>query len=242
LGLQLFQNVPKYISDVFTSIWGSIATGSAGIGLVIVKYLRQVHFNHPNYFAYTMTTTVIFIMLVAGLQSLIQPIDDGSTIQPPAEATLISLDAGLQNKEISFELSPPIAGQQATYAMKGFYMIVNNKLKGHVEPIRFTTTSQFNPQFPMHLTRASIQICYIHILGGIPGRPDLNGKWGMQSYPMTKKSYNSSPDFDVVLTPSSTISIPEFNFEIEMPKDLKSDRAWLCGAIYQEGDAYWPAS
>lgn len=71
LGLSAFENVPGWLAESYKSIWTSVASGAAGIGLAIVKALqRKKDEAHPNYLLLIGLTTVGMLALIFVLPTL----------------------------------------------------------------------------------------------------------------------------------------------------------------------------
>ena len=232
----VFAQLPDFITGTFSSIWASIAAGTAGVGLVVVKALVRKGQPRPHYLLYILVSSLSICLIVVLLGSAL--FKNKPHMDPPVDVEVVDLK---QNDVRKFDLeTPQMAGMASTYAMTGSYSIKAGHIVGHVDPIEFRTNDQFKPQYPLSISRAALSLCYIHILKDIPGLPQLNGTLGVESSPRNPKSSNATPVFNIVLNADQTNTLPGFDFDIPVPSDYRSRRGWLCGQVYN-GSGFFPA-
>src|ERR1700704_6654091 len=58
LGLETFERLPDFITGTYKGFWTSAVTGTAGVGLAIVKSLIDRGANQPNYLKQIAITTI----------------------------------------------------------------------------------------------------------------------------------------------------------------------------------------
>ncbi len=83
-----FEDLPQWLHDFFSSIWTSIAAGSAGIGLAVVKALkRNPTGSRPNYMLWILGTTVIILLLIFLLPRMFKAPEPPAVTRSPLEST-----------------------------------------------------------------------------------------------------------------------------------------------------------
>jgi hypothetical protein len=80
-GIDAFEHLPGWLSESYHAIWTSIATGTAGIGLAIVKVLtRKPQDRRPNYLLLIGITTVVMVIFIFILPKAFKQREDGRRI------------------------------------------------------------------------------------------------------------------------------------------------------------------
>jgi hypothetical protein len=70
-GINAFQHLPPWLEESYHAVWSAAATGTAGIGLAIVKLLKQkTEGASPNYLLYILGSTMVMLVLIGLLPSL----------------------------------------------------------------------------------------------------------------------------------------------------------------------------
>jgi hypothetical protein len=78
IGIDAFEHLPGWLSESYHAIWTSIATGTAGIGLAIVKALTRPQDRRPNYLLLIGITTVMMVIFIFILPRAFKQRDDRS--------------------------------------------------------------------------------------------------------------------------------------------------------------------
>jgi hypothetical protein len=219
-----FQILPAFVTDAYSAIWASLASGGAGVGLVVVKSLLQDRTARPNYFLYVALTSTAFVFAVIAIAMVSQYLNPRPPLYPPTGVTLLD-KAG----PASFEFSS-LPGSQASVRMKGTYQVKDGEVSGHLDEGSVTTTALFQPPFSMTLSRLEMRSCYIH---------PVYGADQMDVFPPIGKSENTQ-DINIKLEKDHTYELPKMNFKFKLANDARLNRTWLCAAL--DNDAgYMPA-
>lgn len=228
----VFAQLPPYIATAFSSIWASAATGTAGIGLVIIKALSNNTRPTPNYLLYILATTALIFISVLILGNIFNSKSDSTPIDPPYGATLIDTTDTSDTRDLDLVSHDNVF---QGLELKGTYNIKDGKISGKVTGGTYRTYPAFVP--PMNLRQISVQLCYIHKIQGVQG---FEGKIGMQNFPPEPKASNSI-DIDISLDRDKSYDLPSFDFKFNLPPDFVKNKGWLCGAAYNDHGGYFPA-
>lgn len=219
-----FQVLPTFVTNAYSAIWTSLASGVTGVGLVVVKSLLQDRTTRPNYFLYVAVTSTVFIFAVIGIAMASRYLNPRPPPPVPVGVALLNI-AG----PASFEFGA-LPGSQAAVRMKGTYQVKDGEVSGHVDEGSVTTNALFQPPFTMTLNRMEMRSCYIH---------PVYGADQMDIFPPVGKSENSQ-DINIKLEKEHTYQLPKMDFKFKLASDARPDRAWLCAAL--DNDAgYMPA-
>lgn len=92
MGIDTFEHLPSWLERAYNALWTSAATGTAGVGLAIVKALRRkADERPPNYLLLIVGTSITFLILITGLPRLWpSKVGGGSQGTAYVEAHLIS--------------------------------------------------------------------------------------------------------------------------------------------------------
>jgi hypothetical protein len=219
-----FQTLPAFVTDAYSAIWASVASGGAGVGLVVVKALLQRRTKRPNYFLFVSLTAAVLLFGILGIALASQYLNPRPALMPPPGVALLD-----KTGPTNFEFNS-LPGAQASPRLMGTYRVEDRKVRGHLSRGSVTTTSLFQPMFPIILRRLEIRSCYIH---------SVYGADQMDVFPPIGKSQNSQ-DINIQLEKNQTYDLPTIDFEFELPNDAKLNRTWLCAALVNDA-GYIPA-
>jgi hypothetical protein len=194
----VFQKLPEFVSGAYSGVWTSIATGTAGIGLVVVKYLSQRQRDHINYFFYVLSTAAgLFVLILATsfISLVIQKQDRGSP-KPSVPLSSFQLNIPSDGTDQIFDQNDSV--WQWNYNYKGKISLKDGKFRGTLLPSIFRTSQDFKPLPDQTLRRISADICYWKL---------VNGNWYVDWYP-NHSTVNNSVEIDVPLAPNMNITMP----------------------------------
>ncbi|WP_442755893.1 hypothetical protein ACNHKD_04355 [Methylocystis sp. JAN1] len=219
----VFSSLPQFMTSTYTSIWTSLVTGGAGIGLVIVKSLGAKKRVHPDYLraiGFTASGLLVGIFLIVGISLFLNRVE---LQRPPAGATLVDFESTLNSRR-TFEFVP-IPGTNLDYKIQGTYYVADKKLKGEVTSAKLSTDTNYASPLPQTLSKLFVSVCYLHF---------SDGRDEMQIRPWPSKSANSR-DIHVELKKNISATFASFPFEIDLPEGAEAGRTWLCGGATFSG-------
>jgi hypothetical protein len=229
----VFQKLPDFVSGAYSGVWTSIATGTAGIGLVIAKYLSQRHKDHINYFLYVSSTSIGFFVIIIAI-SLISLFTDKSRVQaqippkPPVSFSSFRLDIPSDGTDQIFDQNDNTWGWD--YSYKGRISLIDRKLKGALQPSIFRTSLAFRPLPDQTLRRISADICYWKL---------INGAWYVEWFPPHSNTKNSV-EINIPMKADMSANMPGFDFNITAPNEADLKESWLCLKIDFNGGGFVP--
>jgi hypothetical protein len=224
-----FQRLPAFVTDAYSSIWASVVSGGAGIGLVIIKSLSARRAQKPNYLLFVSIAAAALLAAILGIAIVSQHLNPRPPIYPPPGVALIDTSK-ISNSAAEFEFDSLPGGPMVSYRLTGTYQVKGSEVSGHLKGGFLTTTESFAPLFPMSITRLVFRSCYIHPVGGIDQ---------MDIFPAIGKARNSK-DLDIKLEKNKTYEFPEMDFIFDLPPDFQPNRIWLCAGM-ENGAGYFPA-
>ena len=219
----VFQVLPAFLTDAYSAIWASLASGGAGVGLVVVKSLIQHRSAKPNYFLFVALTATVFLIAILAIAFVSRYLNPRPPLYPPAGVTLLD-KAGAANFEFN-----ALPGSSAAVQMKGTYQVKDREVRGHLDHGSITTTAFFQSPFPMTLRRLVIRSCYIHTVYGADQ---------MDIFPPIGKS-EYSQQINIKLEKSHTYELPKMDFVFDLPSDAMLNKTWLC-AVLDHDAGYMP--
>jgi hypothetical protein len=230
LGQENFARLPDWIVGTYKGIWSSAITGTAGIGLALVKAFTSRGRPQPHYLKYIGITTACFLLpiaIIVVVPVFLPQIQQRKQMQPPPGVARI--DAA-SSASVDFDLESQPQTVPVTYVLKGSFKIENGKtLKGHLASGKVKVAKELPKGFPEFITRISFRACYL---------APINGVDQMDAYPQNPKSRDSL-DVNLALNAGASYELPEGDFAFELPENNLT-RAWLCGALWN-GIGYFPA-
>jgi hypothetical protein len=231
----VLQTLPDFIGGAFKSIWTSATSATAGIGLAIYRALTSNSKERPHYIGWILITSAVLVAIVYVLAQWLYG-RDFKTIELPSDLRLLSADVKLRRPLAApvqpfYLISYPVFGVR--YSLEGTYSINGDTISGKV----MQGQSELNPNTaPMdpgaaRLASISVNLCYVQTVGnseGVQIRPSPNNT-------------NNSIGMDVQLIPGTVKKIPVFNFHINLPKGVVSDRMWLCSQLFNKFGGSFPS-
>ncbi len=232
LSLDTFVTIPSFIQNSFQAIWTSVATGAAGIGLAAYKALtRSRNEPTPNYLVLMGVTTSSMLILIFLLLYVLASIGPHVRLSPPPDTELIQIGSPTS---VSYALdvkSDP--SSQVFYELKGHYSVKGRTVEGSVETGTVSIDKHFNALFPMHFHTLFVSLCYI---GRMHGNDFLN--W----YPDSQfPQWSNSARLDFDASPGLQQNLPTFNFRIDLPAEIRTDKVWMCSGLANSMPGYYPA-
>jgi ABC-type multidrug transport system fused ATPase/permease subunit len=229
----VFQKLPDFVSGAYSGVWASIATGTAGIGLVIVKYISQRHKDHINYFLYVSATAIgLFVLIIAtSFISLFTDKWKNQALIPPKPAVSFSsfrLDIPSDGTDQIFDQNDNTWGWD--YSYKGTISLLDRNIRGTLQPSTFRTSSAFRPLPDQTLRRISADICY--------WKP-INGVWYVEWLPQ-HSNINNSVEISIPMKAGMSANMPCVDFNINTPSEVDLKEAWLCFKIDFNGGGFIP--
>jgi hypothetical protein len=211
----VFQVLPAFVTDAYSAIWASLASGGAGVGLVVVKALIQHRTARPNYFLFVSVTATVLLVAILAIAVVSHFLNSRPSPNPPPGVTLLE-----KTGPATFEFGS-LPGSQASVQMTGTYQVKDREVRGHLDHGSVTTTAFFQSPFSTTLRRLVIRSCYIH---------SVYGADQMDIFPPIGKSENSQ-QISIKLEKNHTYELPKMDFVFELPKDARLNRTWLCAAL-----------
>jgi hypothetical protein len=229
----VFQKLPDFVSGAYSGVWTSIATGTAGIGLVIVKYISQRNKDHINYFLYVSATAVgLFGLIVAtSLLSILTEKWKSSGETPPKPAIPFSsfrLDIPPDGTNQIFDNNDNTWGWD--YRYKGTISLTNRRIIGALQPSTFRTSQAFIPLPEQTLQRLDANICHWQFVSGV---------WSVDWFPAHSNT-NNSVELNIPLKAGLKEDMPGFEFTINVPENIDLKESWLCFKLDFNGGGYFP--
>jgi len=227
MGRDSFQHLPDFLMNTYSSVWTSVASGAAGIGLVIVKSLGTPKENRLNYMALVLMTAIGLLAGIFAIALATKWMNSAPVPFPPQGVSMI--DIGRDYTDVfDFESLP---GAETSFRIKGIYSVKGRNVVGHMTEGFFRTSDNFHLLFPMSLTKLSFRSCYIH--------PISFGTYQMDAYPFVGKSSNSE-GIGKTLDKNRTYQFAPMDFSFQLADDAKRNLTWLCAAI-ENSAGYFPA-
>jgi hypothetical protein len=224
----VFQTLPGFVSIAYNGIWTSLASGTAGIGLIIIKYLSQNTRRSINYFLYVAGTAIgLFLLIIAiSLISLKLTAPIGPKPTPPF--TSFRLDIPADGADQRFDQSDGAWGVLYTY--KGLISLTGRTLKGRLEPSTFKTSQDYQPLPGQTLLSLAVNVCHWKY---------INGNWFVDWSPWHNSVKNSS-ELNIPLKANTNEILPPVDFTIQAPDDADLSESWLCIRLNFNGGGYFP--
>ncbi|MGZ2455643.1 hypothetical protein [Rhizobium anhuiense] len=228
----VFQNLPAFVTGAFTGIWTSIATGTAGIGLVLVKYFGTTKTDRPNYFVYVAGTAagLFAVILVLAIASIfVGQLGDGAKPPKPlpiSGAFLLDIPPDGSEQIFNKESGNPYF----SYSYQGTVALKGQNLEGTLKPSTFRTSAKFTPLPGQTLNAIAVKFCHWKWIGSA---------WSVDWSPLHNGVKNSA-QINVPLTPNQTVPLPEVPFEIPVPSDADRAQSWLCVRLNFNDDGFIP--
>jgi len=214
-----FITLPAFLNNAYSAIWTSLASGSAGIGLVVVKTLMFRKVERPNYMPLALLTAagiMAAVLLIAVTSRWLNP---APTRKPPSGVALIDTSTS-SGGPIRFEFAS-LPGSQINYRLEGTYSYGNDQVSGEMNEGTIFFSQQWSPAFTESATRLTFRGCYYHPVYGIDQ---------MEFTQIIGKASNSIP-LDFKMEPGKSFSLPPMKFSFRLPPEAEKGRTWLCAAI-----------
>jgi hypothetical protein len=230
VGAETLSHLPDFIQNPFKAVWSSVATTSTGIGLAIVKALKNPHGPKPNYFMQVLLASGLMICVVLGIAFLAR-FTQGATISVPQNVTFIEPTSEMKKPE-DFILGNPLGfGGPVTYSLKGTYELRDHVLSVHMSKGEITFQKDYHPTMPSRITHIAMALCYIERTGSGDQR---------NSYPYPSPLKNGA-DVSIALD-SNPVQLPPLDFKVSsFPSSLPKKKTWLCAQIWNDMGGYFPA-
>ncbi|EJJ28073.1 hypothetical protein [Rhizobium sp. CF142] len=212
-----FQQLPSFLTDAYKAVWASVVSGTAGVGLVIVKSLRSTRIRRPNYLLWVLATagtSVVAIVLVAILAQILNP---RPALTVPPGVALIS--SGMSAPS-TFEFKPLPGAPGAEFDLVGTFAVSSNEVTGELKSGSFTIPNGLK-YAPQKISEAAFRVCYLH---------SVYGADQMDLFPPIAKSENAIP-LNIAPEMGKAYTIPPGKFKFQLPSDINPQRAWLCSAL-----------
>ncbi|CDZ59601.1 hypothetical protein [Neorhizobium galegae] len=228
----VFQTLPDFVTGALSGVWTSIATGTAGIGLVLVKYLATARAERPNYFVYVAGTAAglfVLILLLAVTSIFVSGLKEGAhppRPPPPSGAFLLNIPSDGSGQIINQENG----NQWFSYSYQGTIALKDGVLKGTLKPSSFKTSERFQPLPGQTLNAMAVKFCRWVWTGG---------NWSVDWSPTHNGVKNSIP-INVPLKDKLTLNLPNLDFEVPVPPGAERDQSWLCLRLDFNGGGYFP--
>jgi len=231
----VLQTLPDFVEGAFKSIWTSATSATAGIGLAIYRALTSKNRERPHYIGWILITSGVLVAIVYGLARWLGG-QDFRTIELPSDIRMLSTDVKLR-RPIAYPAQPfylisyPLFGVR--YSLEGTYSIDGDTISGKITQGQAELNPNTAPMDPgaAHLVSISVNLCYAQTVRNtevIQNRPSPNNT-------------NNSIGMDVQLISGTLKKIPGFNFRINLPKGVISDRIWLCSQLFNKFGASFPS-
>jgi hypothetical protein len=230
LGQENFTRLPDWIVGTYKGVWSSAVTGTAGIGLALVKAFTSRGRPQPHYLKYIGITTACLLVPIAVIvliPAFVPQVQGRKLMQPPAGVARIDSKS---TAHTDFDLEAQPQTVPVRYVLKGSFAVANGKLTGHLASGRVNVAKELPKAFPDAITRISFRACYLG---------PVNGVDQMTVYPDNPKSRDSI-EVKLALTPGASYDLPSGDFAFELPEGKNLDRSWLCAALWN-GIGYFPA-
>lgn len=230
--IPVFQTLPGFVTGAFSGIWTSVATGTAGIGLVLVKYIGTARADRPNYFVYVAGTAAglfVVILLLAVVSIFVIRLKDGSTSPrplPPLGAFLLDIPTDGSDQI----LNQNNGNQYFSYSYEGTVALKGQTLQGTLKPSTFTTSEKFVPLSGQTLNAIAVNFCHWKWIGS---------SWSVDWSPVHNGVKNSA-SINVPLKTSQTVPLPQLPFEIPIPSDADRSQSWLCVRLNFNDGGFFP--
>jgi hypothetical protein len=229
VGSAAFMRLPDFLTSTYSAIWTSLASGVAGLGLVVVKALGTRRARRPNYLLWTPVSAGGLLLTIVAIAILTRMLNPYPRPEPPREVFQIDL-SGQPSEPRQFEFSP-LAGSRAAVHMVGTYSTDGKIVKGEMTSGELETSESYQLIFPMDLQRVAFRACYFRKLGGVEQ---------MDVFPSRSSKSNSTELKVAMKTGRQLITLPPFKFSFAVPADAENGRIWLCAAI-ENSVGYIPA-
>ncbi|MDK4723387.1 hypothetical protein PH552_28945 [Rhizobium sp. CNPSo 3968] len=218
-----FQHLPTFLTDAYKTVWASAVSGSAGVGLVIIKSLRTPSNRRPNYGIWVLGVAGVLLLAILAIAIIAKVLNPRPPIDVPPGVALISYGVpGPAN----FEFKPLPGGGDfqliGTFSVKGddrgakAKTVVGNLQSGYFV---IPQSQPYGP--PKEVKELAFQVCYIHTVFDAEQR---------DNFPPVGKSENAI-DIDVKPIAGQRYPIGARDFSFTLPDDVDPDRAWLCAAL-----------
>lgn len=228
IGNSAFLTLPSFLTDAYSSIWASVASGAAGIGLVVVKSLSASRPEKPNYILLVLLTAAALLAAIIAIAIAARWLNPRPFLQPPPGVALIDPSKNSAAPQPFEFVSLP--GSTVAHRLKGSYSVKNREVSGAMTAGVVVPTEAFNPAFPQSVTKLTFRACYIH---------PVYGSDQMDVFPVLGKSDNSV-DLKIPLEKNHSYKLPPMSFSFQLPVDARPNRTWLCAAI-ENSLGYMPA-
>ena len=230
LGQENFTKLPDWIVGTYKGIWSSVATGTAGIGLALVKAFTSRGQPQPNYLKYIGLTTICMLVPIGFMIAapvIFPQLQGRKQLQPPSGVARINTRSSSLTE---FDLENQPQTVPVKYILRGSFTVEGRTVKGHLISGKITAAADLPKGFPVAITRISFRACYLG---------PINGVDQMDVFPDNPKSRDSI-EVNLALTPGAAYDLSPADFAFDLPEGKNFDRAWLCGALWN-GPGYFPA-
>jgi hypothetical protein len=229
IGSSTFERLPTFLTDAYSAIWTSAASGAAGIGLLIVKTLALRRQEHPNYFLLALAAALTLMVAVIAMAVASKFLNPAPAAALPLGVSIIdTTDKNARSTDFEFSSLP---GSLVRHRLKGSYFFRDGEVFGEMTDGFMSPTEQFTPAFPVTATRLFFRACYLHPIYGVDQ---------MDTFPFVGNSTNSV-DLNIKLEKGASYKLPSTKFSFKLPPEARPGRTWLCAAIENTMGGYFPA-
>jgi hypothetical protein len=206
--LQVFEDLPDWMTQGFSSVWSSLSTAAAGVGMFTLRYFTHRDEGNPPFLKWIMACVAAFLLFIV------------ATLGIFILANFVKADQktypALKNR---FLITNETGGKWALkYSVTGRYAIQPGVLKGYVE------------RLSIHADRAGIMVNRITL-----GMCYTTDGAGWQIFPtMDAQTPNDTVSLGAAIPQDSIFEIKDLAFTIQVPPFLKDKKPWLCAELWDE--------